>query len=79
MATATGVMARRRAAIRPAAGPNGWRTRRYRTATEATPASACGRWIDHPLKPRSAAKSVWIQKASGGLSRDTKPAGSKAL
>ena len=51
IATAIGVIASSRAAIRPAARPNGWRTRRYSSATEATPASACGRWIAQPLKP----------------------------
>ena len=43
------------------------------------PASACGRWMVQPLKPSTQAKAAWIQKASGGLSRETKPAGSKAL
>ena len=31
------------------------------------------------LKPKSSALRVWAQKARGGLSIDTKPAGSKAL
>ena len=63
----------------PALRPNGRRTSRYSSATEATPASACGRWIDQPLKPSSQAKAAWIQKATGGLSSEMKPAGSKEL
>ncbi len=79
MATEIGVIASRKAAINAAVGPNGRCTSRYRIATEATPARICGRWIDQPLKPSTEAKAAWIQKATGGLSSDETPAGSKAL
>ena len=79
MATEIGLIASSKAAIRAAVGPNGRCTSLYRSATEATPASICGRWIDQPLKPSTDAKIAWIQKATGGLSSERTPAGSKAL
>jgi hypothetical protein len=42
MATPIGMIASIRAAISAALRPKGWRTNRYSSATEATPASACG-------------------------------------
>ena len=42
ISVATGVMASTPAAMSPAAGPDQRRTAAYRTATDATPAAACG-------------------------------------
>ncbi len=44
-----------------------------------TPSTTWGTSTLRPLKPNSLALTTWIQSATGGLSNDTKPAGSKEL
>ena len=78
-ATAIGVQARNSEAKRPAAVPNTRRTRWYSTRIDAKPSRACGSKTLDALKPKSSALRVWAQKATGGLSSDTKPAGWNAL
>ena len=43
------------------------------------PSRACGSTALNTLKPSNLALTVCSQKATGGLSSDTKPAGSNAL
>src|ERR1700761_3613663 len=52
ISAATGVSARVRPAISPAAGPNQRRTAAYRTPTEAIPSSACGTSVLQELTPK---------------------------
>ena len=78
-ATLTGVMARNSAASRPATSPARTRTICQTTSTAATPSSTCGKARLNPLKPMIAALNTCSQNATGGLSSETKPNGSKAL
>ena len=78
MATLTGVSARKKAASRPAGAPKRRRTRWKRIPTAATPSSTWGSKRASPLKPRTLTLATWIHSATGGLSTETKPAGSNA-
>ena len=78
-ATAIGVTARKRPASAPAHGPQCRRTRCDTIASAATPSSTWGSSTARGRKPKSFALATWIHSASGGLSTETKPAGSNEL
>jgi hypothetical protein len=77
-ATVTGVSARNSAASNAAGAPKRRRTRWKSNATAATPSSAWGTSTLRPWKPNSLTLATWTHIAIGGLSTETKPAGSKA-
>ena len=79
MATLTGVIARKSAASKPASGPKRLRIRQYRSQTEPMPSSTCGSKMLAGRKPKSLTLATWIHSATGGLSTERKPAGSKEL
>ncbi len=65
---ATGVLARAAPATRAAPAENRRRTIRYRTATAATPISACGTRTDHEFSPNTRTEMPITQRNAGGLS-----------
>ena len=76
--TVIGVTASTAAAASPAHRPKVRRTSHHTSATEATPASACGRSSAGPLNPSSLALSACTHRPTGGLSTVTNPPESNA-
>ena len=68
IATVIGVSASARPPAKPAARPNGRRTRSYTSATAPMPISACGTSIASEWKPNTRTDSACTHRASGGLS-----------
>ena len=68
IATATGVRAKTRPAIRPAASPKRLRTVSHTSATVATPARACGTRMLHELRPKARTDNAMGHRDIGGLS-----------
>ncbi|SLC69461.1 Uncharacterised protein [Mycobacteroides abscessus subsp. massiliense] len=65
---ATGVSASTAPAMRAAPDPKCFRTVTYSSATEATPSSTWGTWMDQVLTPKIRAEISMGHNAAGGLS-----------
>jgi hypothetical protein len=72
ISTAAGVSASTAPASRPAAAPKRRRTAAYRSATAATPSSACGTSRLHAFTPKIRAERSITHSDAGGLSTVTK-------
>jgi hypothetical protein len=77
IAAVIGVNANSAAASNAVPGPARRRTTRCSTNTAATPSTAWTSAIAQGWKPNTVTPSVCVQNASGGLSTETTPAGSK--
>ncbi len=76
IAAVIGVSAKSAAASSAVRAPAQRRATRCSTSTAATPSTTWTRAIAHGWNPKTATPSTCVQKASGGLSTVTTPAGS---